>query len=111
MAEQDDWRTGYNEGPGRTLIEQIAQDMYRRNSKGRLKYGPDFVGDPLEQAYEEALDLSWYLAVARQRIAYLERQLTEVRHAASAAKKEVIRLREELAIERQGTGTSKDKGP
>lgn len=59
--DSSDWKQGFNNGPGTTLIAQITADLLVRNGKGRTKYGPDFVGDPLEQAYEEALDLVWYL--------------------------------------------------
>lgn len=58
------WRTDFNENSAfRERVEnRIAQALNASARKGRNKYGPNFVGDPLHQAFEEAIDLSRYLA-------------------------------------------------
>ena len=94
-----DWRDGFNTGEGQTLIEQIAFDMHRRNSKGRSKYGPDFQGDPLVQAYEEALDLSWYLKVAAGALRRSERQIEALETELTGLRQENLKLRSQMVYE------------
>ncbi len=59
-----DWRHRYNEDSefrrrvDRRIVEQVAV----QKARGLAKYGPDFVGDPLQHAFEEAVGLMTYLA-------------------------------------------------
>lgn len=47
----------------------LGFDIHRHQKwkKGRAKYGPDFVGDPIQELFEECLDASNYAEeIARQ---------------------------------------------
>ena len=63
------WREGFNENSDlRGRVEMLMLvTMSKGKTKGRNKYGPDFVGDPLQHALEEALDLARYLATEIER--------------------------------------------
>ena len=63
------WRKGFNvDSPLRDRAEQrIGERLGHGRVTGALEYGPDFEGDPLEQAFEEAVDLALYLAVEIER--------------------------------------------
>ena len=59
-----DWREGFNtDSDFRQRVEaHIQNTLALSKAKGLSKYGMDFVGDPLQHALEEALDLARYLA-------------------------------------------------
>ena len=48
------------------LQNQIAVDMRNRYRQGRREYGDTFQGDPIDHAYEEAIDAVFYLAMAKR---------------------------------------------
>ena len=60
-----DWRKDFNvDSPLRDRAEQrISERLGQGRLTGAIEYGPDFEGDPLIQAFEEAVDLALYLAV------------------------------------------------
>lgn len=62
---QDAWRAKFNESSAfrERVNERVVTVLWRQMRRGREKYGPDFVGDPLEHALEEALGLAVYLAI------------------------------------------------
>jgi len=63
------WRSNFNAGsPLRDRAEQrIGERLGEGRVNGLAEYGPDFEGDPLIQAFEEAVDLALYLAVEIER--------------------------------------------
>lgn len=63
------WREDFNaDSRFRARVRRRIADQYRKGeAKGREKYGPDFMGDPLQHAFEEACDLALYLAVEIER--------------------------------------------
>lgn len=62
------WRTKFNHDSsfrGRVderVARVLADALEAQKRRGLVKYGADFVGDPLEHALEEALGLAAYLA-------------------------------------------------
>jgi len=64
-----DWRTNFNIDSA--LRNRAEGRIDLRIAEGRVnglkEYGPDFVGDPLEHAFEEAVDLALYLATELER--------------------------------------------
>ena len=46
----------------------VARDMQRRRQFGIQKYGPEFVGDPLEHLYEELLDALFYVYMSKRKM-------------------------------------------
>lgn len=63
------WRENFNNDSvlRQRVDNRIRERLYSAAIKGRAKYGSDFVGDPLEQAFEEACDLMFYLATEIER--------------------------------------------
>ena len=64
-----DWRTDFNHNSElRQAVEnRVLLHLEGAREHGDTVYGPDFVGDPLEQAFEEAMDLAFYLATEIER--------------------------------------------
>lgn len=60
----ESWKKNFNlRQHEKPVSQQMYRDLEARRQVGLKKYGPDFKGDPLQQAYEEALDLAFYLKV------------------------------------------------
>ena len=58
----------------RNLAREIGERAEHRLLWGMRTYGQSFVGDPVEEAKEEALDLQNYLCwIERQREAHIQR--------------------------------------
>lgn len=53
------------------FLSWVQNRTASRNQEGRIAYGDVFVGDPVEHAIEEALDLLFYLWVASRRMAHM----------------------------------------
>ena len=68
----------------RRLSEEIGRQSLARLQDGLRKFGPRFVGDPLEDAAEEALDLLNYLAVGRREREYLRLRVARLEDALRA---------------------------
>jgi hypothetical protein len=49
------------------FIAQVTESIVERLNKGRAKYGDSFVGMPLDQAWEEILDLLFYIYMEYRR--------------------------------------------
>jgi len=49
------------------FLDWVEDRHTQRNAMGAAKYGRNFEGDPLDQAIEEALDLLFYLWMAKRR--------------------------------------------
>ena len=65
-SKEKSWRT-LGDAERQAIEEVIAADMKHRYAQGRQEYGDTFQGDPLAHAYEEAIDLVFYLQVAIRR--------------------------------------------
>lgn len=76
---ETNWKTGFNhqDSTARMNTEITISTVHsngfipfheleRRRKRALEEYGPDFVGDPVSQAVEEAGDLEFYLACAWQ---------------------------------------------
>ena len=62
----DSWRT-IDSRERAFYVDDVTNAVRERVQLGHERYGSKFVGDPLEQAWEEALDLLFYLWVQRRK--------------------------------------------
>jgi hypothetical protein len=64
--ELDQWR----ELPGEVreeFVKDVCGECQRRQKEGRKQYGDTFHGDAVEQAWQEGLDLLFYLWMEKRR--------------------------------------------
>jgi hypothetical protein len=72
-----DWRT-IDTAEREQYLSEVSAAIAARTELGHERYGTEFQGDPLEQAWEEALDLLFYLWVEkRKRLAPLQRRVLQ----------------------------------
>ena len=74
---------------GKEQVDTIlATALDRENEKGRDKYGPDFVGDPMTQAVEELIGALRYMAT----------ELAIVRNAQAHYRQQIAALQDRLKV-------------
>ena len=63
------WRDDFGpDGAFRQKVEaRVRERLLEGRAKGLSKYGGKFVGDPIQNAFEEACDLAFYLATELER--------------------------------------------
>ena len=63
------WSKGFNTDGGiRDKVDARIRKYHDENrERGKTRYGPDFEGKPLEQGFEEAFDLMFYMATEMER--------------------------------------------
>ncbi len=71
------WKEAFNSSGGmRDEIDEAIRIYHAENIKrGKTSYGPDFAGEPLEQGFEEAFDLAFYMQTEIKRRDHIAKKL------------------------------------
>ena len=81
------------------LLNEISKEVHHKQLKGVQKYGMRFKGDPLLEAYDEALDMCIYLKVAILQRNWERDQIVQsaVQKGSSIPKEEEFDIKEQYA--------------